>query len=113
MPKKTPPPLSQLRKCKTIKYGKRGDAHRYRCKACNQGFTINYSAPTPLLWIEHIDGVGFRRLGDENGLSGSQTYARVIAEMDQLPQNDFLTQTLCDPKRFSGIFNHRRQIRGG
>jgi transposase-like protein len=56
-----------------------------------------------LLWIEHIDGVGFRRLGDENGLSGSQTYARVIAEMDQLPQNDFLTQTLCDPKRFSGI----------
>ena len=47
--------------------------------------------------------MGFRRLGDENNLSGSQTYARVIAEMNQLPQNSFLTQTVCDPKRFSGI----------
>jgi len=53
--------------------------------------------------VEHVDGVGFRRLGDENTLSGSQTYARVIAELNQLPKNDWLTKTLCDPLRFSGI----------
>jgi transposase-like protein len=46
--------------------------------------------------------VGFRRLGDENSLSGSQTYARVIVELNQLPKNDWLTKTLCDPLRFSG-----------
>ena len=56
-----------------------------------------------MLWIEHIDGVGFRRLGDENTLSGPQTYARVITEMDQLPKNSFLTQTLCDLSRCMGI----------
>ena len=52
--------------------------------------------------MEHIDGVGFRRLGDENTLSGSQTYARVIVELNQLPKNDFLTKTLCDTARFCG-----------
>ena len=55
-----------------------------------------------MLWLEHVDGVGFRRLGDENSLSGSQTYARVIIELNQLPGNDFLTKELCDPCRFSG-----------
>ena len=47
--------------------------------------------------------MGFRRLGDENTLSGPQTYARVIAELDQLPKNDFLTKTLCDLTRCYGI----------
>jgi transposase-like protein len=36
-------------------------------------------------------------------LSGSQTYARVITELDQLPKNSFLTQTLCDLSRCMGI----------
>ncbi len=47
--------------------------------------------------------MGFRRLGDENTLSGPQTYARVITELDQLPKNDFLTKTLCDLARCQGI----------
>jgi transposase-like protein len=47
--------------------------------------------------------VGFRRLGDENTLSGPQTYARVIVELDQLPKNDWLTRAVCEPFRFSGI----------
>lgn len=53
--------------------------------------------------MEHIDGVGFRRLGDENTLSGPQTYARVITEFDQMPKNDWLTKTLCDLARCQGI----------
>ena len=47
--------------------------------------------------------MGFRRLGDENTLSGPQTYARVIVELDQLPKNDWLTKELCDLARCHGI----------
>lgn len=56
-----------------------------------------------MLWIEHIDGVGFRRLGDENTLSGPQSYARVITELSKLPKNTELTKDLCDEHRWSGI----------
>jgi hypothetical protein len=59
----------------------------------------------PLLWIEHIDGVPFRKLGDENSLGGAQAYNRVIAELGHLPDNIWLTKQLCDPKRFSGILD--------
>jgi transposase-like protein len=47
--------------------------------------------------------VPFRKLGDENALSPAQTYARVIAELKQLPKNEWLTKTLCDISRFSRI----------
>ncbi len=47
--------------------------------------------------------MGFRRLGDENSLSGKQTYTRVIYELDQLPKNDWLTKELCDLARCHGI----------
>lgn len=56
-----------------------------------------------MLWIEHIDGVPFRKLGDENHLSGKQAFLRVERELDQLPQNFPLTKQLCDSKRFCGI----------
>lgn len=56
-----------------------------------------------MLWIEHIDGIPFRKLGDENNLSPAQTYARVVNELNQLPKNDWLTKTLCDAHRFSRI----------
>ncbi len=59
--------------------------------------------PIPPLWIEHIDGAPFRKLGDENHLSGKQTYTRVMAELNQLPENTTVTKTLCDPRRFCGI----------
>lgn len=47
--------------------------------------------------------MGFRRLGDENSFSGKRTYTRVIYELNQLPQNDLLTKTLCDLARCEGI----------
>jgi len=40
-------------------------------------------------------------LGDERGLSPAQTYARVVAEMDCLPDNTWLTAKYCN--RFCGI----------
>jgi len=50
-----------------------------------------------------MDGAPFRPLGNELGLSPSQTYARVIEELKQLPNNTELTQKYCD--RWSGILN--------
>jgi ribosome modulation factor len=88
---------------KTVKNGKQGSSHRYLCRKCEHSFSIYHGVNPSNLWIEHIDGVGFRRLGDENILSGSQTYARVIAELDQMPKNDWLTKTLCDLNRCEGI----------
>lgn len=42
-------------------------------------------------------------MGDENALSGSQIYARVIAELNQMPENFWITKELCDIDRYSGI----------
>jgi hypothetical protein len=50
-----------------------------------------------------MDGVPFRKLGDEHGLSGGQVYNRVKAELTQLPDNTALTKLLCDPAQFCGI----------
>lgn len=50
-----------------------------------------------------MDGAPYRPLGNELGLSPSQTYARVIAELKQLPNNTELTQAYCN--RWSGILN--------
>lgn len=53
------------------------------------------------MWIAHIDGVPLRKLADENDLSPAQTYARVTTEMDDLPDNTWLTAKYCN--RFCGI----------
>lgn len=45
----------------------------------------------------------FRKLGDENNLTGAQVYNRVKAELTQLPENTSLTKTLCDVNRFCGF----------
>lgn len=55
------------------------------------------------MWIEHVDGVPFRKLGNEQSLSGKQTYLRVAKELVQLPDNTKLTHDLCDMRRYSGI----------
>ena len=42
-------------------------------------------------------------MGDENQLSGKQTYERVIKEISQLPDNYKLTKELCDENLLGGI----------
>jgi hypothetical protein len=88
---------------KTVKNGSQGHSHKYICRKCEHSFSVYHGRNPTNLWIEHIDGVGFRRLGDEKTLSGSQTYARVIVEMTQLPDNTKLTKELCDENLWSGI----------
>jgi len=48
-----------------------------------------------------MDGISFRKLGDEHGLSPTRTYAHVIAELDALPDNTLLTKEYCEG--YSGI----------
>lgn len=47
------------------------------------------------MWIAHIDGVPFRKLGDEHNLSGKQAYTRVFAELAALPDHLELTRQYC------------------
>lgn len=55
------------------------------------------------MWLPYIDGEPYRPLGNELGLSGVQTYRRVVAELNQLPENTWLSTTYCN--RWSGILN--------
>jgi hypothetical protein len=50
-----------------------------------------------------MDATPFRKLGNQQNLSGKQIYLKVKKEINQLPWNWQLTKTLCDRKRFCGI----------
>jgi hypothetical protein len=50
-----------------------------------------------------MDGVPFRKLGDQQGLSGKQAFLKVRAEINQLPWNWQLTKILCNMLLFCGI----------
>ena len=71
------------------------------CLKCGSSFSINYDRTETFFWIPHIDGLPFRKLGDERGLGGAQAYNRAVAEIQKLPDNTELTKGLCDPIRFS------------
>lgn len=51
----------------------------------------------------HMDATPFRKLGDQQDLSGKQIYLKVKKEIALLPWNWQLTKNLCGPKRFCGI----------
>jgi transposase-like protein len=68
---------------------------RYFCKSCHTYFSIDYRQKEEPFWIQHIDGVPLRKLGDERGLSPTRTYARVIKEFDALPNNTEITKQFC------------------
>lgn len=64
---------------------------------------MDHGRKYPVFWIPHIDGVPFRKLGDEYALSGKQMFLKVKKEIESVPDNFSLTKTLCDPSRFCGI----------
>lgn len=86
-----------------MKKGSQGSCKRYACRNCGKWFSVNHGRKYPVFWIPHIDGVPFRKLGDEYALSGKQIFLKVKKEMASLPDNFSLTQILCDPSRFCGI----------
>ena len=88
---------------KTIKKGSQGDRKRFYCESCLHFFSVFHGRRRPVFWIPHIDGVPFRKLGDEFKLSGTEAYNITMSEFNQLPDNTDLTVKYCDPKKFSGI----------
>lgn len=91
-------------KCGNFKTQKRGSQNgkkRYFCTACRHSFGVDHRAKESSLWIPYIDGIPFRKLGNERGVSHAQLYAKVKKEMDALPENNWLTKEYCT--RFSGI----------
>jgi len=85
----------------TIKKGTRRGKNRYFCKSCGHWFTIDRTKKDPVLWVPHIDGIPFRKLANEYGLSHAEVYNRVKTEMDALPDCNWLTVNYCN--RFCGI----------
>jgi transposase-like protein len=84
-----------------MKRGSRNGQKRYFCKHCHTYFSINHRKKEKAFWIPHMDGISFRKLGDEYGLSPAATYAHVAAELDELPDNTLLTKEYCEG--YSGI----------
>lgn len=87
---------------KTQKWGSRNGLKRYRCQICSRSFSIDHKEKL-ILWVSHIDGVPFRKLASLHEISQAKAYRQVEAEMDQLPENTYLSATYCS--RWSGILN--------
>jgi len=56
-----------------------------------------------VLWLTFVDGVPFRKLGDEYNLSAVAVYKKVKFELESLPDNNQLTKEYCQPELFSGV----------
>ena len=87
---------------KTQKWGSRNGSKRYRCSACNKSYAVNHREK-PILWVAHLDSAPFRKMAAQNDISHAKVYRQVEDEMDQLPDNTYLSKEYCS--RWSGILN--------
>lgn len=94
--KKQNPHCGKCGSQEVIKRGSRRGINRYFCKSCQSSFSVDYGQKDEPLWIPHIDGIPFRKLGDEHNLSGKQVYQKVFQELKLLPDNFKLTQDYCE-----------------
>jgi len=90
---------------RTIKRGFRNGRRRYQCKECSRHFSGNHRRKKPVFWIQHMDGLAFRKFGYEHNLSSTQVYENVKNEMQLLPSNMDISKNICDPSKWSGILN--------
>ena len=65
------------------------------CTQCGKSFSINHRQKEEPLWIPYIDGIPFRKLGDEHNITGVQAYNRVTKELEALPSNLEITRQYC------------------
>lgn len=63
---------------------------------------MDYRRTEAVWWIPHIDGIPFRKLGDERGVSGVTAYTEVFRELALLPSCLEITRDVCEYS--SGIF---------
>src|SRR3989338_3682961 len=85
----------------TQKRGSQRGKKRYFCTKCKKSFSVDHTKKDKVFWIPHIDGIPFRKLADEYSMSHAQMYERVKQEMNNLPDNNWITLKYCN--RFSGI----------
>lgn len=53
--------------------------------------------------MAHVDGTPLRKLADQNKISPAKAYRQVELEMNQLPENTYISANFCN--RWSGILN--------
>lgn len=87
---------------KTQKRGSQKGLKRYFCTECHRSFSVDHREK-PVLWVSHMDGLPFRKLASLYRISQGKAFSQVEAEMDQLPENTYLSATYCS--RWSGILN--------
>lgn len=63
---------------------------------------MDHGKKQDIWWIPHIDGIPFRKLGDERGVTGVTAYTEVFRELALLPTCLSVTESFC--KYTSGIF---------
>ena len=68
---------------------------------CSCSFSVDHREKQESLWVPYIDGLSIRKLADQHHLSHAQIYARIVHEMNTLPDNTWLTAHYCN--RFCGI----------
>lgn len=71
------------------------------CKSCRGSFSVDHHPQKEPFWVPYIDGVPIRKLADERRLSPAQTFECIKAEMNALPDCNWLTVNYCN--RFCGI----------
>lgn len=101
MLKRHNPHCTKCRSSRTVKKGSRNGKNRYWCNDCNKAFSIDCRRKQSPLWIPHMDGISFRALSNVTGLSPAQMYRKVKEEMNELPENTWITKNYCS--RFCGI----------
>lgn len=87
---------------KTQKRGSQKGLKRFFCIICCRSFSVDYRKKS-VLWTSHIDGIPFRKLANLYGISQGKAFGQVEEEMNQLPENTYLSATCCN--RWSGILN--------
>lgn len=53
--------------------------------------------------MQYIDGTPMRKLADQNGISPAKVHEQLLKEMEQLPENTWLSERYCE--RWSGRLN--------
>ncbi len=85
-----------------MKRGSRRGLNRYFCTPCHHSFSVDHGRKDGVWWVQHIDGIPFRKLGDERGVTGVTAYTEVFRELALLPNCLEITKLLC--VYTSGIF---------
>lgn len=102
MTKKTKSLLPERKAARTIKKGVCRSINRFRCNSCFSSFCVNHGRK-PIFWVQHTDGIPFRKLTDEHGISPAKVYLHVKEknELSVFTRVSFLRQK---QRAFSGLY---------